>query len=701
MSRADLVPIQPSLSVETSSLSESHHSSEMVSAVSAMSPRSEASEASSPLLQGRTEADKTERMFGDGSSSSVPLEHNCPARHSIGPRERENPPSPAVSISAARRQHTGTANSRQRDGSLLSQVDDVEPESTDGRLLLDSTPLPSSRPPSADGNAPHLPPEYQLSVKALLVQVEERTQERDKHLASLVKEKEGLEGATAGGERELASMTEERDRLRAEKEEIGQRLESMTFEKESAKTATPEREQELASLTVAMERLEAQNTKMKEERVKDDKVFAVAREMMDLLLPPAQAIATRKKKGVDSDLLRNAIEKNDLEKVKCLLRLGATSQMAVFQAALLGRVEILQAFFEEAERKGETINLDVTDSGMTPLFYATWNRHLEAVKFLHGKGAKIDAPISKTPLLVAACLGHISALRLLLQRGAEIPPVGTVMIINRLIGDSIDKDDLEEVKRLFSIGLQKVKAGSPIRIYPSVVCKAASKNRLETLRFFADEGAKMRAQIDVDRPDRFGDTVSNHEPPIVRHGHTFAVEQMMWSTRSTFPWCGPCGPVCCAAVEGHLEAVKLLVKMGTAVDPTVAGERMPLFWAAGRGHLEIVKFLVQEGARRNVKIQIREDVLNLEGWTPLLAAASNGHTEVVAFLCGKGADIDVVDTNGETPVHAAAKNGHRGTVKVLVQLGAKLDTKNKWGQSAAEFLFQSGDAAPVLEKKKQ
>jgi len=86
---------------------------------------------------------------------------------------------------------------------------------------------------------------------------------------------------------------------------------------------------------------------------------------------------------------------------------------------------------------------------------------------------------------------------------------------------------------------------------------------------------------------------------------------------------------------------------GADVESKDGYERTPLSLAAWNGHLEAVKFLLKE-ARADV--QSKDE----DGWTPLSWAAKEGHLETVKFLVQEaGADVESKDFWQKTPLDLA------------------------------------------------
>ena len=70
-------------------------------------------------------------------------------------------------------------------------------------------------------------------------------------------------------------------------------------------------------------------------------------------------------------------------------------------------------------------SLENVPHSYTPLSYAAYNNRQQALRYLIGKGARVDADASErltyinTPLMMAAIQGHRDVVRLLLQAGAD------------------------------------------------------------------------------------------------------------------------------------------------------------------------------------------------------------------------------------------------------------------------------------------
>jgi ankyrin repeat protein len=82
-------------------------------------------------------------------------------------------------------------------------------------------------------------------------------------------------------------------------------------------------------------------------------------------------------------------------------------------AALKGNLELSKRLIAR--------DADVNKPGWAPLHYAATGAHLEVMKLLLSNAAYIDAasPNGSTPLMMAAMYGNASAVKLLLDAGAD------------------------------------------------------------------------------------------------------------------------------------------------------------------------------------------------------------------------------------------------------------------------------------------
>ncbi len=122
-----------------------------------------------------------------------------------------------------------------------------------------------------------------------------------------------------------------------------------------------------------------------------------------------------------------------------------------------------------------------------------------------------------------------------------------------------------------------------------------------------------------------------------------------------------------AAKKGNASIVQMLLEHGTMdIDAKDGHNQTPVFQAALHGHHEVVKLLL----KGNANIELRD----LGGRTPLLVASGNGHESVVGLILENGT-VDINDTNakGYTALLLACKNGQESTAKLLLQAG-KADT---------------------------
>jgi uncharacterized protein len=97
----------------------------------------------------------------------------------------------------------------------------------------------------------------------------------------------------------------------------------------------------------------------------------------------------------------------------------AATELDLFDAAALGRAELVEALLEAAP---QAVTAEAAD-GFTALHLAAFFGQLEAAAVLLGRGADADAPAGNDsrvrPVHSAAAGGHAAIVALLLERGAD------------------------------------------------------------------------------------------------------------------------------------------------------------------------------------------------------------------------------------------------------------------------------------------
>lgn len=140
--------------------------------------------------------------------------------------------------------------------------------------------------------------------------------------------------------------------------------------------------------------------------------------------------------------------------------------------------------------------------------------------------------------------------------------------------------------------------------------------------------------------------------------------------------------------DSSLKSAQVLIDWPrTNVEIRTAQDESPLMMAALKGHLELVKKLIK-----------RDADVNKPGWTPLHYAATAGHLAVMELLLEQHAFIDAESPNGTTPLMMAAHYGTPAAVKLLLDAGADTAMRNQLGLSAIDFAHRAGrqDAADLI-----
>ena len=149
-------------------------------------------------------------------------------------------------------------------------------------------------------------------------------------------------------------------------------------------------------------------------------------------------------------------------------------------------------------------------------------------------------------------------------------------------------------------------------------------------------------------------------------------------------------PLHVATNDMYLEAARLLLERGAAVDATTKKGSTPLMLACKHGHVEAARLLLEKGAAVDAK--------NEEGMTPLMVACQKGQVEAARLLLENGAAVDAKDEDGRTALMVACMKGHVIMTRLLLEKGADRTLADNDGDTAASYYLPR---APTEEAKAQ
>jgi ankyrin repeat protein len=273
----------------------------------------------------------------------------------------------------------------------------------------------------------------------------------------------------------------------------------------------------------------------------------------------------------------------------------------------------------------------VADSrGITPLMYAAEIGSLDAMRMLIDGGADVNAQNAFGSTALMWSVSDPAKVRLLLDRGAQVNTAAksgrTALIIAAFTNPSA-----EVVRLLLAKG---AKADVMDQRHVTPLNAATFGNDTATVRLL------LEAQADMDTPDTF-------------IGLT---------------------PLMNAAGNRNVEAVKLLIAKGAKINAVSKTEGLP---------------------------KIQTGTVEFGGWTPLLMAAAFGPPEAAKALLNAGAKIDAQDYRGFTPLMLAVGTDRydRRMVNLVLSHGADLRPTNHDGETALDWAYKFADPEVIRSLK--
>jgi ankyrin repeat protein len=391
--------------------------------------------------------------------------------------------------------------------------------------------------------------------------------------------------------------------------------------------------------------------------------------------------------------LRNAVKSGSLEIVQALIRAGADIHEEGFSGTLLmaalGADKPLIA--EELIKAGVNVNAE-PKFGTTALLGAVTERKVDSVRMLLASGANVNQkgsvvcgdfgepeiteeggfrtthipnpPVARdsTPLIVAVRRGFAEIAKILIEAHADL--------------EAKDRDGFTAIVHALKSGDQKL-----VKLLQDAGAKRSEHAEGSV------EAAFMAAAKNGDC-QRLHSLISGGIDVNIKRGRGEEAERTA---------------LIHAAGNGHVEAVRLLLKAGARVDEKCgqgcdctegadeSQNRTALMHAAEAGHVEVIHVLLEAKA----SITAKDRDMGGGGRTPLHYAAETGQAEAIRVLVNAGAKVDAKDKSNTTPLMTAAAGGFARAVETLLELGADANHASKDGLTPLYFAASQGSADVV------
>ncbi|KAH6790993.1 ankyrin [Perilla frutescens var. frutescens] len=329
----------------------------------------------------------------------------------------------------------------------------------------------------------------------------------------------------------------------------------------------------------------------------------------------------------------------------------------------------------------QCISPDTLHFGRTLLHHAILCENEEAVKVLVKCGAEIETPVMTTqqpefpPIHVAARLGFSTILQTLIDSGSDVKSTTESGETALMISVRYKQEECLQVlaNAGADFGLVNIAGQSAASIARSsrwylsfrqvllnvirsgTVPMSTNKSAFSPLLFVAETGDVFCLKAVIGRPD---------------------IELDEQDDRGF-------SAVMIAAVEGHVNAFRLLV---------YAGADVKLCNKSGETAITLSKLSKNSDLFEKVMLEFALEKGNriAGGFYALHYAARRGDSDAVKLLASKGYDINATDGEGYTPLMLAAREGNGKMCQLLISSGADFGMKNANGECALSIARKHG-----------
>jgi ankyrin repeat protein len=379
--------------------------------------------------------------------------------------------------------------------------------------------------------------------------------------------------------------------------------------------------------------------------------------------------------------------------VKATTREGAITPL--FMACTNGNAAIVGAML----MAGADANA-VNGNGTTALMTAAASGSVDAVKVLLDRGAEVKAKErihGQTALMFAAALNRYDVVKLLMARGADAGVATEVRPVARVRFDQ-DGNIVEDRAVAAGGGRGGTKPPSAEaqakadEAGDAQAAAAATKTATDALRSDLDVLARglglKSSEVRLAKPRARASDVAARAPRRVGPEMIGGMTALHYAAR-----------------EGHLEAARALVEAGVDLDKVNGDKFTPLVMAVANGRFELAKYLLDHGADPKPAslsgMTALYAVIDVQwapkAWFPQPSTEQEkvGYLDLMMALLIKGAPVNApinekpwfrsftndytwVDPAGATPFWRAAQSSDTAAMRLLVEHGAdpKIATKS-------------------------
>ena len=372
------------------------------------------------------------------------------------------------------------------------------------------------------------------------------------------------------------------------------------------------------------------------------------------------------------------------------------------------------AFFDSVDRDKTAvaklfleagIDTDSTDSdGATALVKAAASGNLALVEALLQAKASVDKPSPGSALRAAARKGHITIMRILIERGASPESIGGAFI------ESVTSRQLEAMRFLAGLVADRRTLVSEA-LLAAVVQRGGDEHTAKAVQELIAMGADVSWQNDA------GWTALTI---AAREGYPLVVSLLTEAKADIDHRCtcqgydaGGLTALALSATNGHESIAAMLLNAGASVETRDARGQTPLLLAINNSHSAIAKLLLSKGANPSVPDQkdytplmgsvgnadmvrallahgakvnaVEKGNFDERNWTALMHAAARGNVDSVTALIKAGADLHARDDRGRTPLITAVRKKNTKVASALVAAGARVNDEDLDGKTALDY----------------